>query len=58
MKKGDKVRISPDITLLDEWVDGVIIEIENNRFNGSVITAETPAGAVYFGPAKFFEPVK
>lgn len=58
MKKGDKVRVSPDITHLDEWVEGIVIELENNRFNGLVVTVETPSGAVYFGPANFFETVK
>ena len=58
MKKGDKVRISPDVTHLDEWVEGFVIEHEDNRFNGLVVTAETASGAVYFGPANFFEPIK
>lgn len=58
MKVGDKVRISPDVTHFDEWVDGVVIEIEENRFNGTVITAKTPAEIVFFGPAKFFVPAK
>lgn len=58
MKVGDKVRISPDVTHFDEWVEGVVIGVEENRFNGTVITAKTSAEIVFFGPAKFFEPVK
>ena len=58
MEKGDKVRVSPDTTHLDEWVEGIVIELENNRFNGLVVTAKTASGAVYFGPANFFEPIK
>lgn len=58
MKIGDKVRISPDVTHFDEWVDGIVIEIEENRFNGTVITAKTSAGIVFFGPAQFFVPAK
>lgn len=58
MKVGDKVRISPDVTHFDEWVDGVVIKIEENRFNGTVITAKTSEEIVFFGPAKFFVPAK
>lgn len=58
MKKGDKVRISPDITHLEEWVEGTVIELEDNRFNGLVVTAKTSSGVVFFGPANFFDPVK
>ena len=55
MKTGDKVRISPDVTHLKDWVDGTVIEVEMNRFNGTVVTARTDDGAVFFGPEIFFE---
>lgn len=55
MKKGDKVRISPDVTGLNDWIEGIVIDVEENRFNGIVITAETAEKIVFFGPQKFFE---
>ena len=29
---GDKILISPDLTHLPNWIEGTIIEIENNPF--------------------------
>ncbi len=34
MKVGDMVRISPDLTLLKEWIPGRVIEVEENPFVG------------------------
>ena len=38
---GDKILISPDRTHLPNWIEGTIIEVENNPFVGVVISAET-----------------
>ncbi|MFI3269701.1 MAG: transcriptional regulator [Rikenellaceae bacterium] len=58
MKKNDKVLISPDLTNLKEWLEGVVIEIEDNSFVGCVITAKTEAGEVYFGKEAQFKLLK
>ena len=52
MKVGDKVLISPDLTLQKEWVSGTIIQVENNPFVGIVISAETEDRNVFFGRAR------
>ena len=55
MKVGDKVLISPDLTLQKEWVSGTIIQVENNPF---VISAETEDRNVFFGREDLFKPAK
>ena len=58
MKVGDKVLISPDLTLQKEWVPGTIIQVENNPFVGIVISAETEDRNVFFGREDLFKPAK
>ena len=57
MKVGDMVRISPDLTLLKEWIPGRVIEVEENPFVGIVISAETQDADVFFGRAEMFKPI-
>ena len=52
---GDNVLISPDLTGLTKWTEGIIIEIENNTFNGIVIAAETKDKNVFFGRKDMFK---
>jgi len=56
MKLGDLVLISPDLTLLKEWVKARIIDVENNPFQGIVISAETEDGNIFFGKNTLFKP--
>lgn len=53
---GDKVLISPNLTGLEDWINGTIIEIENNPFVGIVISAETKDKNIYFGYEYLFIP--
>lgn len=39
MEIGDKVLISPDLPLMKVWLEGTVIEVENNPFVGMVISA-------------------
>ena len=55
MKVGDKVLISPDLTHLEEWIEGKIIEVEQNPDVGVVISAETSDGNVFFGYQDLFK---
>ncbi|MCR9010753.1 transcriptional regulator [Gabonibacter chumensis] len=55
MKKGDKVLVSPNVTGLSEWIEGVIIDIEMNPIRGVVITVETKEGQ-FFDVQEFFKP--
>ena len=58
MKVGDKVRISPDLTLQKEWLSGTVIQVEDNSFVGTVISAETEDSNVFFGREDLFRPEK
>lgn len=55
MEIGDKVLISPDLTLMKVWLEGTVIEVENNPFVGIVISAETADKNVFFGQKDLFK---
>ena len=48
VKVGDNVMISPEVTNKDDWEKGKVIEVEANPFIGTVISAETADGEIYF----------
>lgn len=52
---GDQVLISPLITNKSKWLSGKVIEVENNSFNGLVLSAKTDDGIIYFHQAQYFE---
>ena len=56
MEKGDKVKASPKLTGLDTWVEGEIIDIEQNPFKGIVIAIKDKLGRIFFGEEKYFLP--
>jgi hypothetical protein len=58
MKVGDKVLISPDLTLQKKWLAGTVIQVENNPFVGIVISAETEDRNVFFGREDLFKLAK
>ena len=55
IETGDNILISPDLTGLANWAEGVVIEVENNTFNGIVIAAETKDRNVFFGRQDLFK---
>ena len=55
MKIGQRVNISPYLTHFDTWIDGEIIEIENNPFRGIVIAAKDDCGRIFWGEQDYFE---
>lgn len=55
MGVGDKILISPELTRMEDWIIGTIIEIEDNPFVGIVISAETDDGDVFFGREYMFQ---
>jgi len=57
IKTGDNILISPDLTGLTKWIEGIIIEIKNNSFNGIVIAAETKDRNVFFGQKDLFKTI-
>ena len=47
-KIGEKVLISPEVTHKIDWIEGTIIEVEDNPYVGTVIVAQTKDGDVFF----------
>ena len=54
---GDHVLISPDLTGLTNWTEGVVVEVENNTFNGIVVAAETKDRNGFFGQKDLFRAI-
>ena len=56
MKTGDKAKVNPKLTGLDEWVEGTVIDIEDNPFKGTVIAIQDTLNRIFFGEEKYFQP--
>ena len=57
MKKGDNVMISPEVTHTKDWVEAVVIDVETNPFVGTVISARTNNGDIFFEKECMFKKV-
>jgi hypothetical protein len=57
MEVGDKVLISPDLTMQKKWLPATVIEVEDNSFIGIVISAETEDENIFFGKEYLFKPL-
>jgi hypothetical protein len=55
MKKGEKAEADPRLTGLHEWIEGVIIDVEQNPFKGLVIAIKDQQGRIFFGEEKYFK---
>ena len=51
---GDIMKVSPDLTGLDGWVQGEIIDVEHNPFTGLVLSIKDNLGRIFFGQSKYF----
>ncbi len=58
MKVGDKAKASPQLTGESDWVEGEVIDIEQNPFKGIVIAIKDKGGRIFFGEERYFQPVK
>ena len=56
MKTGDRAKANPKLTGLDEWVEGTVIDIEDNPFRGTVIAIKDTLNRIFFGEEKYFMP--
>lgn len=56
-KVGDIVEVSPNLTLLKEWIKGKIIKIRQNPFIGTEIAIKDDLGRIFFGEKEFFKPI-
>lgn len=54
-KKGQIAKASPQLTGLEDWVEGVVIDVEKNPFLGVVIAIKDNLGRIFFGEEKYFQ---
>jgi len=59
MKEGsfkvkEKVKVSPALSGLEKWVEGVIIKIFKNPFLGEEIAIKDDKGRIFYGEKKYF----
>ena len=53
-KIGDKMKGSPLVTAQPEWVEGEVIDVEKNPFQGLVISIKDKLGRIFFGQSRYF----
>mgnify|MGYP000191079703 FL=1 len=51
---GDKMKVSPDLTGMDTWIQGEVIDVEHNPFIGLVLSIKDNLGRIFFGQSKYF----
>lgn len=54
MKIGEKAEVSPNLTGLEEWIEGEVIDIEKNPFKGIVVAIKDRLGRIFFGEERYF----
>lgn len=57
-KVGDTVNVSPELTHLNKWITGVIINIFKNPFIGDEIAIKDEQGRIFFGEKYYFTNLK
>lgn len=53
-KIDEKAKVSPVISGLNDWVEGIIIKIFKNPFLGDEIAIKDEHGRIFFGEKKYF----
>jgi hypothetical protein len=55
MKTGEIAKVSPELTGLTNWIEGLIIKIRKNPFLGQEIAVKDNDGRIFFGEEKYFK---
>ena len=53
-KIGDRMKVSPQLTDQQDWIEGEVIDVERNPFTGLVISIKDKLGRIFFGQSRFF----
>lgn len=53
-KIDEKAKVSPVLSGLNDWVEGIIIKIFKNPFLGDEIAIKDEHGRIFFGEKKYF----
>ena len=48
------MKASPQLTALSDWVEGEVIDVEQNPFTGLVISIKDKLGRIFFGQSRYF----
>jgi hypothetical protein len=51
----EKAKVSPSLSGLEDWVEGIIIKIFKNPFLGDEIAIKDEQGRIFFGEKKYFK---
>lgn len=51
----EKAKVSPSLSGLEEWVEGVITKIFQNPFLGEEIAIKYAKGRIYYEEKKYFK---
>lgn len=54
LKVGDKMKANLQLTGLNAWIEGQVIDVENNPFIGWVISIKDELGRIFFIQIKYF----
>lgn len=57
-KVGDTAKVSPELTHLNDWITGVIINVFKNPFIGDEIAIKDEQGRIFFGEKHYFKNLK
>ena len=53
-KIGDKMKASPQLTAQPDWIEGEVIDVEQNPLLGLVISIKDKLGRIFFGQSRYF----
>ena len=56
IKEGEIVKIDPSVTGEKEWIEGEVIDIENNPFRGIIISIKDKLGRIFWAENNYFLP--
>ena len=51
---GDRMKVSPQLTAQPDWIDGEVIDVEQNPLTGLVISIKDKLGRIFFGESRYF----
>jgi len=51
----EKARVSPELSGLEKWVDGIVIKIFKNPFLGEEVAIKDDQGRIFYGEKKYFK---
>lgn len=51
---GDRMKVSPQLTAQPDWIDGEVIDVEQNPFTGLVISIKDKLGRIFFAQSRYF----